>query len=73
MEFPVQPLLGMFLPQQRQGADALNDVVFPTIGCLRIMNGRSGDFAAEIEAIGKKRREGPVGADGDQAAGVVGK
>src|SRR5215467_13636996 len=41
-----QALLGMLLTQQRQRADALHDVVFPTVRGLFVMN-RRGSYARQ--------------------------
>ena len=41
MEFAVEPLFGMWLAEEREGADALDDVVFPTVGGRGVVGGES--------------------------------
>src|SRR5262252_3105739 len=43
MEFALQALFGMVLPEQGEGADALDDVVLPAVGRGCVVDGEGGD------------------------------
>jgi hypothetical protein len=43
MVFAVQVLFGMGLAEQGEGADALDNVIFPAVGRRGVVNGKGGD------------------------------
>src|SRR6476620_9101851 len=49
--FAFEPLLGMRLAEQGEGADALHHVIFPTIGRLFVMDGEGSDSGQGIGAL----------------------
>src|SRR5580765_3428595 len=84
MILPVQPLLRMLLAKQSKSADALDNVVFPSVGRQVVVNrersnagqGR-GPFVKGIEAvyiqvkpIGKELGQFGVGAQSQKTLGV---
>src|SRR6185369_16211127 len=49
--FAFEPLLGMRLAEQGEGADALHHVIFPAIGRLFVMDGEGSDSGQGIGAL----------------------
>jgi len=70
MEVATRLFPGMFLSQQGQGADALDDIEFPAVGPLGVVDRRTGHLRLKVEPVGKQIRQPPVGADGEEAVGV---
>ena len=76
---PARPLFRMFLPQQRQRANALDDVIAKAIIRSPIMHGGAGDrrkailqafpSRLQIKSSREQLRQADVPADGDQSLG----
>src|SRR5258708_22361704 len=84
MVVAVQALVGMVLAQERQGADALDDIIFPAVGRQFVMDGKRGNARQErgpffegLEAVdfqvktaGEKPSQFAGGTDGEKPLGV---
>ena len=53
MKVAIQTLVRMRLSQQRQGPDALYDIIFPAVGRLGVVDGGHRNISCMVESLRK--------------------